>query len=197
MKGVAMNVLVAGATGALGRQLVPLLVAAGHEVVGMMRSASKRDALRTLGATPVVADALDPEQVARAVAGASADAIIHQLTALSGGLDMRRFDCTFAATNRLRTEGTDHLLAASRAVGVRRFLAQSFAGWPYARTGGPIKDEESPFDPHPPAALRTSLLVRPGPRASCCATAVFTGRAPRSTDRAASMSRPFAGACSR
>lgn len=112
MKGGAMNVLVAGATGVLGRQLVPLLVAAGHEVVGMMRSASKRDALRTLGATPVVADALDPEQVARAVDEASPDAIIHQLTALSGGLNMRRFDCTFAATNRLRTEGTDHLLAA-------------------------------------------------------------------------------------
>ena len=125
-----MKIFVAGATGALGKQLVPRLVAAGHEVVGMTRSESKRDALRALGATPVVADALDPDQVARAVAEASPEAIIHELTALSGRLDMRRFDRAFAETNRLRTEGTDHLRAAGRGGGVRRFLAQSFAGWP-------------------------------------------------------------------
>jgi nucleoside-diphosphate-sugar epimerase len=123
----------------------------------MTRSVAKCQALRALGATPVVADALDPEQVAQAVAEACPEAIIHELTALSGGLDMRRFGRTFAETNRLRTEGTDHLLAAGRAVGVRRFLAQSFAGWPYARTGGPVKDEEAPLDPHPPTALRASL----------------------------------------
>ncbi len=154
-----MKILVAGATGALGKQLVPRLLAAGHQVVGMTRSESKRDALRTMGATPVVADALDPDQVARAVAEASPQAIIHQLTALSGRLDLRRFDRAFAETNRLRTEGTDHLLSASRALGVRRFLAQSFAGWPYAREGAAIKDEQEPFDPNPPEAVRDLLAA--------------------------------------
>ena len=154
-----MKILVAGATGALGKQLVPRLVAAGHEVVGMTRSESKRDALRAMGATPVVADALDPDQVARAVAEANPEAIIHELTALSGRLDMRRFDRAFAETNRLRTEGTDHLLSAGRALGVRRFLAQSFAGWPYAREGAAVKDEEQPFDPNPPEAVREGLAA--------------------------------------
>ena len=154
-----MNILVAGATGALGRQLVPLLVAAGHEVVGMTRSAAKRDALRAMGATPVVADALDADQVARAVAEACPEAIIHELTALSGGVDMRHFDRSFAETNRLRIEATDHLLSAGRAVGVCRFLAQSFAGWPYARVGAWVKDEGEPFDPNPPAAVRAGLAA--------------------------------------
>jgi nucleoside-diphosphate-sugar epimerase len=154
-----MKILVAGATGALGKQLVPRLVAAGHEVVGMTRSESKRDALRAMGATPVVADALDPDQIARAVAEASPEAIIHELTALSGRLDMRRYDRAFAETNRLRTEGTNHLLSAGRAVGVRRFLAQSFAGWPYAREGAAVKDEEAPFDPDPPEAVREGLAA--------------------------------------
>src|SRR5947209_8082458 len=115
-----MRILVAGATGALGKQLVPRLVASGHDVVGMTRTPGKQDALRGLGATPVVADALDPEQVARAVAEAEPEAIVHQLTALPGALDMRHFDRTFATTNRLRTEGTDHLLAAGRAAAVER-----------------------------------------------------------------------------
>jgi nucleoside-diphosphate-sugar epimerase len=152
-----MKVLVAGATGALGKQLVPLLVARGHEVVGMTRSQSKREALIDLGATPAVADALDPEQVARAVAEAEPDVIVHQLTALSGELDMRHFDRTFAETNRLRTEGTDHLLASGRAVGVTRFVAQSYAGWPFARRGGHVKTEDDPLDPAPPEAMRGTL----------------------------------------
>jgi nucleoside-diphosphate-sugar epimerase len=151
-----MKVLVAGATGALGRQLVPLLVDAGHEVTGMTRSASKRDALRELGAIPVVADALEPDAVARAVAEAQPEAIVHQLTALSGSLDMRHFDRDFALTNRLRTEGTDHLLAAGRAVGVRRFVAQSYAGWPYARSGAAVKSEEDPLDPSPVEAMQAT-----------------------------------------
>jgi nucleoside-diphosphate-sugar epimerase len=159
MKGDAMKILVAGATGALGKQLVPRLVAAGHKVVGMTRSESKCEVLRAMGATPVVADALDPDQVARAVAEASPEAIIHELTALSGGIDMRRFDRAFAETNRLRTEGTDHLLSAGRAAGVRRFLAQSFAGWPYAREGAMVKGEEEPFDPNPPEAVRDGLAA--------------------------------------
>jgi 2-alkyl-3-oxoalkanoate reductase len=105
----------------------------------------------------VVADALDPDAVARAVAEAEPEVIVHQLTALSGSLDLRHIDRAFGETNRLRTEGTDHLLAAGRAVGVKRFVAQSFAGWPSARTGGPVKTEADPFDPTPPAALKTML----------------------------------------
>jgi nucleoside-diphosphate-sugar epimerase len=152
-----MKVFVAGATGALGRILVPQLVAGGHEVTGLTRTPSKQDLIRDLGARPVVADALDPEAVARAVAEAEPEVIVHQLTALSGSIDMRHLERDFAETNRLRTEGTDHLLAAGRAIGVRRFVAQSFAGWPSARTGGPVKTEADPLDPAPPAGLRTML----------------------------------------
>jgi nucleoside-diphosphate-sugar epimerase len=154
-----MKVLVAGATGAIGRQLVPKLVANGHEVVGMTRSEAKADEVRALGARPAVADALDPEQVAAAVAAGEPEAIIHQLTALSGDLDLRNLDRTFVETNRLRTEGTDHLLSAARAAGVRRFLAQSFAGWPYARAGAPVKDEEAPLDDDPPASARETIAA--------------------------------------
>jgi nucleoside-diphosphate-sugar epimerase len=152
-----MKVFVAGATGALGRVLVPQLVADGHEVTGLTRTPSKQDFLRGLGARPAVADALDPDAVARAVAEAEPEVIVHQLTALSGSIDMRHMERDFAETNRLRTEGTDHLLAAGRAVGVRRFVAQSYAGWPFARTGGAVKAELEPLDPTPPAALRTTL----------------------------------------
>jgi 2-alkyl-3-oxoalkanoate reductase len=152
-----MKVFVAGATGALGIHLLPQLVAAGHDVVGMTRTAAKQDLVRGLGARPAVADALDPEAVARAVAEAEPEVIVHQLTALSGSLDLRHIERDFALTNRLRTEGTDHLLAAGRAIGVRRFVAQSFAGWPFARTGGPVKSESDPLDPTPPDSLRTTL----------------------------------------
>src|SRR5438067_4385917 len=153
-----MKVFVAGATGAMGKQLVPGLIAAGHEVVGMTRTESKQAALRELGATPVVADALDPEQVAAAVGRTEPEVIIHQLTAI-GGLNMRRFDRDFAITNRLRTEGTDNLLAAGRAVGVRRFVAQSYTSWPYARIGGKIKTEDDPLDPTPAKEMRESLAA--------------------------------------
>ena len=154
-----MKVFVAGATGVLGRALVPQLVARGHEVVGMTRSASKQDLVRSLGARPVVADALDPDAVAQAVASAQPEVIVHQLTALSGPMsvrDARHPDRSFAATmtNRLRTEATDHLLAAGRAVGARRFVAQSFGAFRFARTGGPVQTEADPLDPNPPAALR-------------------------------------------
>jgi nucleoside-diphosphate-sugar epimerase len=151
-----MKVFVAGATGALGRPLVKLLVERGHEVTGMTRSESKQDLLRALGARPVVADALDPDAVARAVAEANPDVIVHQLTAI-GEFNPRRMEREFAATNRLRTEGTDHLLAAGRAVGVKRFVAQSFAPWPYARTGGMVKTEDYPLDTSPPAQVRTTV----------------------------------------
>lgn len=152
-----MRVFVAGATGAIGRQLVPRLVAAGHEVVGMTRSESKQAMLRELGATPVVADALNPEQVAEAVATAGPDVVVHQLTAI-GTLDTRHFDRDFALTNRLRTEGTDHLLAAAKVADVRRFVAQSHFVR-YAREGGAVKSEEDPFDPSPAPEMRRSLAA--------------------------------------
>src|SRR3954451_5764734 len=151
-----MKVFVAGATGALGKQLVPKLVAAGHEVVGMTRSEQRAGLVRELGAEPAIADALDPDAVGAAVSAAQPEVIVHQLTALTE-IDLRHFDRSFAQTNRLRTEGTDNLLSAARAVGARRFIAQSFAGWPAARIGGAGKTEGDPLDPAPPAAVRTTL----------------------------------------
>ena len=154
-----MRVFVAGATGAIGKQLVPRLVEAGHEVHGMTRSESKQAMLYELGAVPVVADALDPDQVAEAVARARPDVIVHQLTAIRA-IDMRHFDRDFALTNRLRTEGTDHLLSAGQAMGVRRFVAQGVAGYgAYARTGGPVKSEEDPLDPTPAREMRETLVA--------------------------------------
>jgi nucleoside-diphosphate-sugar epimerase len=156
-----MKIFIAGATGVLGRALVPRLVAQGHDVVGMTRTASKQDLVRSLGARPVVADALDPDAVAQAVAGAEPEVIVHQLTALSGPMSMRdaRHPERSAAaimTNRLRTEGTDHLLAAGRAVGARRFVAQSFGAFRFARTSAPVLTEADPLDPNdPPPPLRT------------------------------------------
>ena len=153
-----MRVFVAGATGAMGRQLVPRLVAAGHEVHGMTRSESKQTLLAELGAVPVVADALDAEQVAQAVGRARPDVIVHQLTALTG---VERYtERNAAATNRLRTEGTDHLLAAGQAAGVRRFVAQGVAGYgAYGRSGAPVKSEEDPLDPAPVREMRETLAA--------------------------------------
>lgn len=154
-----MRIFVAGATGALGKQLVPRLIANGHEVTGMTRSEAKAGLVKELGATPAVADALDADAVAQAVAHAEPDVIVHQLTALSGEFDIKHFDRFFAKTNQLRTEGTDHLLAAGRAVGIDRFVAQSFAGWPYAKVGGPVKDEEAPLDTDPIPEVRETLAA--------------------------------------
>jgi nucleoside-diphosphate-sugar epimerase len=155
----AMKVFVAGASGALGVQLIPQLVAAGHQVVAMTRTPSKQDGLRALGARPVIADALDPDAVAGVVGEAEPDVIVHQLTALSGKMSLRdarhpERSPMAKMTNRLRTEATDHLLAAGRAVGARRFVAQSFGAFRYARTGGPVQTEADPLDPNPPGALR-------------------------------------------
>ena len=154
-----MKIFVAGATGVLGRELVPQLVARGHEVVGMTRSGSKQDLVRSLGARPVVVDALDADAVAEAVASVEPEVIVHELTALSGKMrirDARHPDRSPMAkmTNRLRTEATDHLSAAGRAVGARRFVAQSFGAFRWARTGGPVQTEADPLDPDPPAPLR-------------------------------------------
>jgi 2-alkyl-3-oxoalkanoate reductase len=153
-----MKVFVAGATGALGKQLVPMLVEQGHEVTGMTRTPVKGEQIRSMGARPAIADALDPEAVAQAVAGAEPEAVIHELTDLTGTF-ARNIDKAFVTTNRLRTEGTDHLLAAAKAAGARRFIAQSFAGWPFKRVGGPVKTEEDPLDDNPPKPVSQSLAA--------------------------------------
>jgi nucleoside-diphosphate-sugar epimerase len=156
-----MHVFIAGAAGAVGRTLIPTLIAEGHTVTGTTRSETKARALHALGARAVVMDGLDRTSVFDAVTVAEPDAIVQQMTALSGDLDLRKIDETFAVTNRLRTEGTEHLLAAADAVGAQRFVAQSFAGWPYARTGGPVKTEADPLDPDPPRGNReTHAAIR-------------------------------------
>ena len=143
-----MRILIAGATGAIGTQLVPRLTEAGHEVFAMIRKKSDEPKMARLGAVPVMADALNRAGVEAAVRQAAPDVIVHQLTAI-GPIDTRHFERSFAATNRLRTEGTDNLLAAARAAGVRRFVAQSNGAFTYARTGGPVKDERDPLDSSP------------------------------------------------
>jgi nucleoside-diphosphate-sugar epimerase len=153
-----MKILIAGATGVIGRQLVPKLIANGHEVAGTTRTPTKEAALRQMGATPFVVDILDPESVAGAVATFEPDVIVHEATALSS-VDMRNFEKAFAVTNRLRTDGIDNLLAAGRAIGVKRFVAQSFAGWPFARSGPLVKTETDPLDPDPIAPMRTTLAA--------------------------------------
>jgi 2-alkyl-3-oxoalkanoate reductase len=156
-----MRIFVAGATGAVGSRLVPLLVANGHEVVGTTRSILKANDLRALGAEPVVLDVLDAEAVGRALSEAAPDVVVHQATALSNLSNLRNLDEAFAKTNKLRTVGTDNLLAAARAAGAGKFVAQSFAGWPYAREGSAVKDEGAPLDPSPPVkAIQTLAAIR-------------------------------------
>ncbi|HZT45211.1 MAG TPA: NAD(P)-dependent oxidoreductase [Gaiellaceae bacterium] len=145
-----MRVFVAGGSGAIGRRLVPQLVARGHEVFASTTRAEKIPALRTLGAEALVMDGLDEASVGEAVARAEPEVIVHQMTALAGVGDLKHFDEVFALTNELRTKGTDNLLAAGEAAGVRRFVAQSYTGWPNAREGGPVKAEADPLDPAPP-----------------------------------------------
>jgi 2-alkyl-3-oxoalkanoate reductase len=152
-----MHIFLAGATGAVGRSLVPLLINHGHTVTGTTRSPRKADDLRALGAEPVVLDGLDRRAVLEAVAAARPEAIVNQMTALSGLSDLRKFERDFALTNRLRTEGTQHLLDAAGETGVERVIVQSYAGWPYARTGGPVKTEADPLDPDPPKQMRAIL----------------------------------------
>jgi len=154
-----MRVLVAGAAGIVGRHLVPLLAAAGHSVVGLTRTAAKAAVIRQLGAEPAIADGLDRAEIHRAVMQARPEIVVHEMTALTGVMDLRRFDRSFAVTDRLRTEGTDHLIAAATAAGAQRIVAQSYCGWPYARTGGPIKSESDPLDPSPPRRQRRTLAA--------------------------------------
>jgi nucleoside-diphosphate-sugar epimerase len=154
-----MRVFVAGASGAIGQRLLPRLAEQGHEVVASTRTPEKADMLRALGATPTVMDGLDAASVGEAVARAEPDVVVHEMTALAGFDDLRHFDAGFARTNELRTHGTDNLLAAADAVGVRRFVAQSYAGWPNERVGGPVKSEEDPLDGDPPAEQRRTIAA--------------------------------------
>ena len=154
-----MRIFVAGASGALGSRLVPLLVGRGHDVVGTTRHAGKADLVRALGAQAAVLDPLDHDQVLAALADAKPDVVVHELTALSGPPDLRNIDRYFAMTNRLRTAGLDSLLEAARAVGARRMVAQSFTGWPNARTGNAPKTEDDPLDPHPATATRETFAA--------------------------------------
>lgn len=156
-----MRVFVAGATGALGRRLVPSLIAAGHEVVGTTRSESRAGELRAAGAETAVVDGLDRDATLRAVAKAQPDVVIHELTALSGGVNFKKFNESFAKTNELRTKGVDYLLEAAREAGATRFIVQSYTGWPNARTGNDVKAEEDELDPNPaPASRRTLAAIK-------------------------------------
>jgi nucleoside-diphosphate-sugar epimerase len=154
-----MRVFVAGAGGAVGRRLVPMLVARGHQVTGTASRPESAEEIRRLGAEPVVVDGLDAVGIGQAVARAEPDAIIHEMTALSGAPDFKHFDRWFALTNRLRTEGTEHLLAAAKASEVKRLVAQSFTGWSNAREGSWIKTEDDPLDPHPLKAQTETLAA--------------------------------------
>jgi nucleoside-diphosphate-sugar epimerase len=144
----------------MGRALVPLLVRAGHDVVGMVQRPRSAEVVHSLGAQPRTADALDAAAMLSCFREVRPQVVIHQLTAIPPALDMRHFDREFALTNLLRTEGTRHLLAAAVDVGATHFIAQSFAGWTYGRKGNgksKLKTEEDPLDPDPPARLRTTL----------------------------------------
>jgi nucleoside-diphosphate-sugar epimerase len=147
---MVMRVFVAGGTGVIGQRLVAQLVARGHQVTATTTSTAKLDKLSQLGADGVVMDGLEAASVGEAVAKARPDAIVHQMTAISPGHagkpDMKHFDRWFAITNRLRTEGTDHLLAAAEATGVSNFVAQGYASWNGIREGGWVKTEEDPLD---------------------------------------------------
>jgi nucleoside-diphosphate-sugar epimerase len=152
-----MRIFIAGATGAVGAPLLSLLVDAGHHVTGTTHTPAHAGAIEQAGAAAVVMDGLDAKAVHAAVLAAKPDVVIHQMTALSRMTDLRRFDAAFATSNRLRTAGVDHLLAAARDAGAHRFIAQGFCGWPYARTGTAVKSEDDPLDPDPPRELRRSL----------------------------------------
>jgi nucleoside-diphosphate-sugar epimerase len=154
-----MKVLVTGGTGAIGKFLLPLLVENKHEVVALTRSVTKAEQLEHGGVSAVIVDPLDKTRLTAAVRRAEPDVIIHQLTALSAVGNFRKFDQEFALTNRFRTEVTDTLLAAARTIGTRRFIAQSYCGWPYAKKGGPVKTEEDPLDPKPPESFTKTLAA--------------------------------------
>jgi nucleoside-diphosphate-sugar epimerase len=143
-----MRVFVTGATGALGQHLVPALIAAGHQVTATTRTPGKAGRLREAGAEPAVVDGLDREAVTAAVQAASPEVIVHEMTALADMRSLRNLDKVFAATNELRTRGTDNLLAAAARAGTRRVIAQSNTNMT-ARSGAPVQTEEDPLDSRP------------------------------------------------
>ena len=164
-----MRVFVAGASGAIGRRLVPLLVDAGHEVIGSPDAPGSAELLRALGATPVRLDLLDAGAVRAAVVDAEPEAIIHQATALASVKFARNMDKVTATTSELRTTGTDALLAGAREAGVRRFVAQSVAAFSrYAREGGPVKTEDDPLDPTPPKGFRRARSLSTSSSGASC-----------------------------
>jgi nucleoside-diphosphate-sugar epimerase len=152
-----MKVFIAGATGAVGRPLVAALIKAGHSVVGLSRTPAKAELIREMGAEPAIADGLDASAIAALLGSTRPNAVILEMTDLASATDLRHFDRTFAPSNQLRTKGTDFLLAAARETCVKRFIAQSYCGWPYARSGEAIKTEAEPLDPDPPAQMRDTL----------------------------------------
>ncbi len=154
-----MRVFVAGGTGVMGRRLVPQLVARGHQVTATTTGPAKLGWLEQQGADGVVMDGLDAVSVGEAVAKAQPDAIVHEMTAIAGQPDMRHMDRWFATTNRLRTEGTDHLLAAAEAADVSHVVAQSYAGWNGIRRGGWVKTEEDPLDLHAGTAAHPGMVA--------------------------------------
>ncbi|HLK77785.1 MAG TPA: NAD(P)-dependent oxidoreductase [Streptosporangiaceae bacterium] len=154
-----MRVFVAGGTGAMGRYLIPALVADGHEVTASTRAADRSADLTAAGAVPAVMDGLDRDSVLAAVQNAAPEVIVHQMTALGVSKDFRRFDEEFAVTNQLRTRGTDNLLEAARRAGTRRFIAQSFTGFTNEYAGTPVKTEDEPLNPDPPASARQTLAA--------------------------------------
>jgi len=154
---MAMKILLAGASGAMGQALIPRLIELNHQVVGLVGKSSSVARVDALGAIPVVVDALDAQAVEACVEKVKPQVVINQLTAIPGKLDIRHFDREFALTNRLRTEGTANLMTAAVNVGCEIFVAQSFAGWPYARTGRAFKTEDDEFDPNSPSRLQTTL----------------------------------------
>ena len=184
-----MKVFVAGGTGAIGIQLVPQLVAAGHDVVATTRSAKGAEEVQRLGGEPAIADGLDEHAMTEAVRRAQPEVVIHEMTALAGKVDLRHFDRWFATTNQLRTQGTDILIRAAQEVGARRLIVQSYSGWPNIREGGAVKDRGGPARPLPAPRdegvdgcdqATWSRRSRPPrvSRASCSATGRCTGPTP-------------------
>ena len=152
-----MKILVAGATGAIGKRLVPLLVTGGHHVVATTQTADKLPGLRAAGAEAVLMNGLDRDNVMAVVGSSRPDVVVHQMTALAPMLNPKKFDDELAVTNRLRREGTSHLAAAAIAAGTGRLIAQSYTGWPNQREGGRVKTEADPLDAHPPALMTRTL----------------------------------------
>ncbi len=174
-----MKVFVTGGTGAIGKFLLPLLLDNKHEVVALTRSVTKAAELEDGGVAAVIVDPLDKPRLTAAVRRAEPDVIIHQLTALTNVGNFRKFDQEFALTNRFRTEVTDTLLAAARTIGTRRFIAQSYCGWPYAKKGNAVKTEEDPLDPNPPESFTKTLAAIRYLEDRVCTTTFLEGLALR------------------